>query len=226
MPEGGLSNLLTWRDIAGIKERDNKVILELLGSLVLPSSYVHGCASDRSGRRTNYCIQQRVTGKSLYAIIRDDPVAVTTSPRLRRDLLKIAWGTRRIVVELGATPDFHEGRNILFTEEQRPVLNDTGFPSFLANVSEASGLPLLIRFYCSAIVDFHLDFILRLESALHPTSREIAELSARFQVSDNAYEARVANIRRRKAELKHRIPMGGFITALDRTLRKARPTDT
>src|SRR6266851_4749380 len=50
MPDGGLSNLLTWRDIASIKERDNKVILELLGSLVLPSSYVHGCASDRSGR--------------------------------------------------------------------------------------------------------------------------------------------------------------------------------
>lgn len=220
VPNGSLGRILNWREIAQIKFYDNRIISGIMGQYALPSTYVHGYASDGSGNRVNYCIQRKVTTHSLSAVLQDDPEAINLRPELRNDLLKIVWGSRKVLLELGATPDFYNGQNILFTEGQRPVLNDTGFPSLLANMSAATDLPIPIRLYCISIIDFHLNFLLSLERRLHATSEEISCLSSDFRVSPRAYTEQVISIKRARKELEHRVPFGGQAAKLYSLLRK------
>ena len=199
---------MTWREIAVIKKHDNDATVAVLGQYVLPAFYVHGYASDGSGRVANYCVQERIEGIDLRRRMRRGGGAVLADPGLRRKLLEITWGTRRIAVDLGGPPDFYGGRNILISRDGRVVLNDTGFPTSLARVSVAGDIPVLIRLYFVAMIDFHLRFVSDLTRLLSPSVEEAEAMSERFDVSDQAFSELVFDVKNRKRNLLRLLKRG------------------
>ena len=205
MRNGRLKNLLTWREIAAIKQSDNNIIRAILGEYVLPSSYVHGYASDRSGKVTNYCVQERVWGDDFATAVRKSRGALLLDQEVRTKLLDIVWGSKRVVLELGGPPDFYGGRNVLVLHDKRIVLNDTGFPSFTAAIAAAEDVPISVRLYCILMIQCHLRFVIDLERSLCPTEYEVAALSARFGASAAAFTAAVTCTNDRKRQLVRRL---------------------
>jgi len=216
---GELSNLLTWREVGIVKRMDNVAIVDILGGYALPAFYIHGYASDGHGMPTNYCVQERIKGKSLLEVTRERPHLILQNSEVRSSLLKIAWGSKLVTIQLGAPPDFHGGRNIMLTVDNRVVLIDTGFPSFLARVASSVDLPLLVRYYCVAIIEYYLKYIIHLEHILSPTLREERALAERFRVSTHDFQSAMLNITRMRHELQNRIKLGRFIACADSLLR-------
>jgi hypothetical protein len=185
----------SWQETAGVKQQELTVMSEIFGPYMLPTRYIHGYASDESGRTANYCVQQRIEGRDFSTYMMEDRKSVHENPKIREQLLDIVWASKKAFIELGATPDFDKGQNMYVTNNEKIVLNDPSIFVFLSELANNNDMPFIARRFIAKRISNEVKYIKSLERELQPTSEESNSRDKAFFVSESAFEEKMDRLK-------------------------------
>lgn len=186
----------SWQETAGIKQKELKVMSDIFGPYMLPTSYIHGYASDESGRTANYCVQQRIEGKDVSTYMQEHK-SVRANPKIREQLLDIVWASKKAFIELGATPDFDKGRNMFVTNNEEVMLNDPSIFVFLSELANNNDMPFIARRFIARRISNEVKYIKGLERELDPTPEESLSRDIAFSVAEPAFKEKMDKLKPR-----------------------------
>ncbi|MEK7595377.1 MAG: hypothetical protein AAB443_02165 [Patescibacteria group bacterium] len=178
----------------------------IFGDNFIPTHWVLG--NDKEGNKVYFTIQKRFKGDTLEKVIESQDSKekydnrfdkyFEQNPELRAQMVRLIWGSKKALVEMGVFDDFHPDNIAVVNEgdnKQRLMIFD------LQNMMKTKRLlyedpncPIESKRNILKNTERHASRIERYEEWLHITEAEKLKLNEEFKLENNAYENSVSKL--------------------------------